>query len=236
MELRKNMRTLMIAAFAAMATTSALAVTVYSEDFDAGLAASTFTVVNDIAGSPVVWDDMAASANGNYATAAGQTNALTADSDWWGITSNGGYRDSFDTTAFSSTFSLVNMMNATLSFDVNFQKNGTNGNVGAGDEDRLEVMARSGNGAFTILDTIASDIGGLFVNNTGSNLSYSLAAFDGLDDVQVAYRFVDLGGPGTWEWYAQIDNVNVDAEAVPEPATMAILAGVAALVARRRKA
>lgn len=223
---------------AVIASSSAFAVNVFSENFDAGVAASQFAISNAVANSPVVWDDMAASLNNNYAAAAGQSNAMTADSDFWGNSAFGNsYQDSFDTTATSSTFDLTNMMNTVLTYDLNFQKNGTNGSTAPGDEDRLEVMAQAGGGGWIVLQTIAEDTpaGGLFVDNSGVAQSVDLSAFDGMADVQIAYRYVDLGGPGTWEWYAQIDNVSVDAEAVPEPASMAVLAGLAALAARRRK-
>ncbi len=136
----------------ALISSSAFSVSVYSQNFDGGLASSGWTV----SGSGPVWSDMATYADDNYAStiAADQSNALTANNDATGDVGP------FDTVATSAMFSLVNFNNASLSMDVNFQKFGTNGLIDATDGDFFEVMARVNSGAWTSLSVLSSDTGG----------------------------------------------------------------------------
>lgn len=210
----------------ALVSSSAFSATVYSQNFDGGLASSGWTVT----GSGPVWSDMATYQDDNYASTivADQSNALTANNDFTGDVG------AFDTTAASASFSLVNFTNASLTLDVNFQKFGANGVVDGSDGDFMEVLARVGSGSWTVLEQISSDTGVLYTLNSGVAKSYSLAAFDGLSGVQVGVRYADLTS-NPFEWYAQVDNVNVSADAVPEPATMVLLAGAGLAALRRRK-
>ena len=66
----------------ALISSSAFSVSVYSQNFDGGLASSGWTV----SGSGPVWSDMATYQDDNYAStiAADQSNALTANNDFTG--------------------------------------------------------------------------------------------------------------------------------------------------------
>lgn len=199
------------------------AATVFSENFNAG---GTGVFTQTASNAAVAWAGMSTYADANYAStiAADQSNALTANDD-----AAGGV-GAFDSLA-SANVNGVGFSGLTLSFDLNFQKFGVDGTVNSSDNDRFEVYANS-----TLLDTISSDVpaGGLYVNNSGVTKTYNLGAFDN-SNFAIKFRYVDAT-TGAWEWYAQVDNVSVTGNAVPEPASMlAIGTGLAALVARRRR-
>lgn len=204
---------------------SANAAVVYSQNWDGGLVASGWTATDDN-GSGVIWGDMSATLDDNYAStiAADQSNAPIANSDAFGAASNG-----FDTSLRSGVISLAGFTNAAMTFDVNFQAFGDNSG------DQLEVMASADGSNWTVLDTYATDtpVGGTYVLNSGVTKTYGLSAFDG-GNLFLRFRYVDPT-PGAWEWYAQVDNLVVTADAVPEPASMVALgAGLLALARRRR--
>ncbi len=198
------------------------AATVFSENFNAG---GTGVFTQTATNNAVAWSGMGTYADANYASTivSDQSNAMTANDDAAGAVG------AFDSVA-SANVNGVGFTGLTLKFDLNFQKFGTDG-VTATDNDRFEVYANS-----TLIDTISSDVpaGGLYVNNSGVTKTYNLGAFDN-SNFAIKFRYVDAT-TGAWEWYAQVDNVSVTGNAVPEPASMlAIGTGLAALVARRRR-
>lgn len=195
----------------------ASAVTVFSEDFNGG-GTGVFSVTNT---SVTKWADMGFYGDSNYTGGTG--NAMTADDDFKGSAAAG----AFDTSA-TALVNGVGYTGLSLSFKLNFQKNGTNGSVTVPDADRLEIYAGA-----TLLDTIASDTGTLF-GTSNVVKTYNLAAFDN-SAFNLKFRFVDES-TSAWEWYAQVDDVLVTGNPVPEPATMAVLGlGAAAIMRRRRK-
>ena len=204
---------------------SANAAVIYSENWNSGIAASGWTSTDDN-GSGLKWGNMSASLDDNYAstTAADQSNAPIANSDFFGTAANG-----FDTSLRSGAISLAGFTNAAMTFDVNFQAFVDNSG------DQMQVMASSNGTSWTVLDTYASDtpVGGLYALNDGVTKSYSLSAFDG-GNLFLRFRYNDPTA-GAFEWYAQVDNLQVTADAVPEPASMVALgAGLLALARRRR--
>lgn len=60
----------------------------------------------------------------------------------------------------------------------------------------------------------------------------TLAAWDNISDLQL--RIITTNAAGNDEWVG-IDNITVTSQAVPEPATMTILAGAATIAAFRRR-
>lgn len=207
---------------------SANAAVVYSQNWDGGIAASGWTSTDDNA-SGFFWTDMAATGDSNYAstTAADQSNAPIANSDFYhfdNLAPNG-----FDTSLRSGAISLAGFDNASLTFDVNFQANVDNSG------DQMEVMASANGTTWTTLAVYATDtpVGGLYNDNSGVVKNYDISAFDG-GNLFLRFRYVDPS-VDPWEWYAQVDNVVVTADAVPEPASMVALgAGLLALARRRR--
>lgn len=204
---------------------SANAAVVYSENWNSGIAASGWTSTDDN-GSGLKWADMSASLDDNYAStiAADQSNAPIANSDFAGAKANG-----FDTSLRSGAISLAGFANAAMTFDVNFQAFVDNSG------DQMQVMASSNGTSWTVLDTYTTDtpVNSTYILNSGVTKSYNLSAFDG-GNLFLRFRFNDPTA-GAWDWYAQVDNLQVTADAVPEPASMVALgAGLLALARRRR--
>jgi len=204
---------------------SANAAVVYSENWNSGIAASGWTSTDDN-GSGLKWADMSASLDDNYAStiAADQSNAPIANSEFFGEATNG-----FDTSLRSAAISLAGFTNAAMTFDVNFQAFVNNSG------DQMQVMASSNGTSWTVLDTYTTDtpVNSTYILNSGVTKSYNLSAFDG-GNLFLRFRFNDPTA-GAWEWYAQVDNLQVTADAVPEPASMVALgAGLLALARRRR--
>lgn len=205
---------------------SAQAVVVYSQNWDSGIDTSGWSSTDDN-GSGLFWTDRADANAGNYASsiAADQSNAPIASSTFFGVADDG-----FDTSLRSSAISLAGFANAAMTIDINFQKFVENV-----EGDEFEIMASSDETSWTTLELFEIDtpINGTFVLNSGVTKSYDLSAFDG-GDLFLRFRYVDPT-PGAWEWYAQVDNLQVTADAVPEPASMVALgAGLLALARRRR--
>jgi len=220
------MKKLILMGAMAAVVSSANAAVVYSENWNSGIAASGWTATDDN-GSGVIWADMSASLDDNYAStiAADQSNAPIANSDFFGTAPNG-----FDTSLRSAAISLAGFTNAAMTFDVNFQAFVDNSG------DQMQVMASSNGTSWTVLDTYAADtpIGGLYILNDGVTKSYNLSAFDG-GNLFLRFRYNDPTA-NAFEWYAQVDNLVVTADAVPEPASMVALgAGLLALARRRRR-
>lgn len=205
---------------------SAQAVVVYSQNWDSGIDTSGWSSTDDN-GSGLFWTDRAAVNAGNYASsiAADQSNAPIASSSFFGVTDNG-----FDTSLRSPAISLAGFANAAMTIDINFQKFIENV-----EGDQLEVLASSDDTSWTELEIFEVDtpVNGWQVLNSGVTKSYNLSAFDG-GDLFLRFRYVDTNA-FAWEWYAQVDNLQVTADAVPEPASMVALgAGLLALARRRR--
>ncbi len=97
--------------------------------------------------------------------------------------------------------------------------------------------------SFTDVDVDYSVDGGATWNVIASNFTatttYSLltlalpTALDNQSDARIRWTF---NGATTTGSTFRTDNITIDADVVPEPATMVLLAGAAALAARRRKA
>lgn len=200
------MRTGLIALVVAAAAGSAQAVIV-SYGFEAGLAADGWTA--QASGNGFNWEDMPGiGGNGNYVNSS--LNAPIADHDAFGS----GF-GAFDTSLVSPAQAFIGP--AVLSYEINFQAINPLG-------DRVEVYY--GN---TLVFSHTADTGGFFTAASGVAFSHNVTATPG-DTVR--FRYVEED-PQAWEWYAQIDDVEIEGE-IPAPASLALL-GLGGLVAGRRR-
>ncbi|ARU40632.1 hypothetical protein CCB80_05545 [Armatimonadetes bacterium Uphvl-Ar1] len=130
---------------------------------------------------------------------------------------------------------LVLYMNATgrknvqISFDIRDLESGTDNAI-----QQVTLQYRIGNfgnftqiaGAYVADATLGSQSGPNY------NITSSLTQWDNIADLQ--FRIMTVDAQGADEWVG-IDNISVTSEAIPEPATMTILAGAAAMAALRRR-
>jgi cysteine-rich repeat protein len=176
-----------------------LACNVNPVGFDDGIAAS-WTVV-DNAGTGVVWSSVADSGIGGNFTG-GSGDAATANSDASAFVE-------FDTELHSNSFSLAGWTGATLEYLVDYQN--------LSNLDFLDLdISTDGGSSWTNLLSWNEDhpVGGLFTT-TGEAVSVDLTHYAGETNVKLRWHYFDPNS-GDWDWYAQIDDVSLSCDNVPQ--------------------
>ena len=195
------------------------AVTILSENFDAGLPAG-WTVVDD-AGSGVVWG-----VNGNANNEAGN---YTGGSGTAASVSSGAFGPAeFDTTLWSPVLDLAAALSAELSYLANYQ------NFAFLDFFDVEYTTDGGATRNTLLSW-NEDHGALGVT-PGEAVALAIPT---LDSLQIGFHYYDPND-NDFDRYAQVDDVVVDADlpavGVPEPtAALVFLAGALVVGSRSRR-
>jgi hypothetical protein len=164
--------------------------------FDTGIPLD-WTVVNNAAGNPVEWSNIAGCGeSGNYTGGTGD--AACASSDL-----QGGGSGLYDTELWTPPFSLEGVGSPMLTFLANYQ------NFAA--VDFLDVdVSTDGGATWTNLLSWNEDHGA-FRDTPGEEATIDLSAYVGQPNVIVRWHYYDPGGPATsQDWYAQVDDVALD--------------------------
>lgn len=166
--------------------------------FDDGIAPS-WTVV-DNAGLGIVWSSVAGSGiGGNYTGGAGDAASVSSDAA----------PGDFDTELHSNSFSLVGYTGASLEYLVDYQ------NFGFLDFLNLDISTDGGSTWKNLLSWNEDHpVGGLFTA-TGELVSVDLSHYAGEADVKLRWHYFDPNS-NDWDWYAQIDDVSLACDNVPE--------------------
>lgn len=167
--------------------------------FDTGISQS-WTVV-DNAGTGVVWSSIAGSEIGGNFTG-GSGDAATANSDAAAFVE-------FDTELHSNSFSLVGFTGATLEYLVDYQ------NLASLDFLNLDISTDGGSSWATVLSWNEDHPVGGLLNAAGELVSIDLTHYAGEADVKLRWHYFDPNS-GDWDWYAQIDNVSLACDNVPQ--------------------
>ncbi len=176
---------------------SELGCNMYPVGFESGIPASWNVIDNE--GNSVVWSDIAgASEDGNYTGGLGD--AATVSSDRFGTAD-------FDTELRSNVFNIPASATAvTLDYLANYQN--------YANEDFLDVdISTDGGATWTNILSWNEDHGGMRAL-PGEAVSLDLAAYIGMSDLQLRWRYHDPE-VDDWEWYAQIDDAVVNCDGVP---------------------
>ncbi len=168
------------------------------EDFEGGVPPAGWSVI-DNAGNGVVWDTIAgAGESGNYTGGSGE--AATANSD-----AAGGV--DFDTELQTPVIDVASLPTTTLRYLANYQN--------LANYDYLDLDISVDSGAWQTVLSWNEDHGG-FRATPGEAVVLDLSSYlAGATNFQLRWRYYD---PTTndWDWYAQIDNVEMGyAECLP---------------------
>ena len=167
-------------------------------EFTGGIAPS-WTVV-DNAGEGVIWTTIADSGiGGNYTGGTGDAASVSSDAK----------AGEFDTELHSNSFSLAGWTSATLEYLVNYQ------NYQNLDFLNLDISTDGGSSWGNLLSWNEDHpVGGTF-NAPGEQVSIDLSAYAGETDLKLRWHYFDPNSDD-WDWYAQIDNVSLSCENVPQ--------------------
>lgn len=210
---------------------------VLSESFDSGIPA-TWTVIDNEAGGPV-WTNLAGCGeSGNFTNGSGDTACVS--SDVFGSAE-------FDTELRTPVIDLSTYTApAALTFLVNYQ------NFAASDFFDVDVSTNGAAGPWTNLLSWNEDHGA-FRATPGEAVNLDISSVVGQANVMFRFHYYDPNS-GDWDWYAQVDDVVVDATAGPtgtpyvepqqlpatSPSVLALLglllAGIAFVVMRKTRA
>jgi cysteine-rich repeat protein len=166
--------------------------------FEAGIAQS-WTVV-DNAGQGITWTSVSGSEIGGNFTG-GSGDAATAYSD-----ANLG---EFDTELHSNSFSLVGWTGATLEYLVNYQ------NFANLDFLNLDISTDGGTSWVNMLSWNEDHPAGSLLSTPGELVSVDLTHYAGEPDVKLRWHYFDPN-IDDWDWYAQIDDVSLACDNVPQ--------------------
>jgi cysteine-rich repeat protein len=167
--------------------------------FDSGIASSWSVVDN--AGTGVVWTNVADSEiGGNFTGGSGDAASVNSDAAAF---------VEFDTELHSNSFSLEGFTGATLEYLVDYQ------NLASLDFLNLDISTDGGSSWNNILIWNEDHpVGGLFTT-TGELVSVDLTQYAGEADVKLRWHYFDPNS-GDWDWYAQIDDVSLTCDNVPQ--------------------
>lgn len=180
---------------ATASTRSGTRATVFFEDFSAGIPA-TWTVI-DNEGNGVVWTDMAGSGEGNYTSGSGDLASVSSD--------NAGSVD-YDTELQMPALDLTNATGTALLFASNY--------ANYANRDFFNVDVSTDGTNWTNVLSWNEDHGTLWTP-PGEDVNIDLSAYDGLTGVIVRFHYFDP--VANYDWYAQIDDVLVDATITQPP-------------------
>jgi hypothetical protein len=174
------------------------------EDFEGGVPALGWSVVNNVAGG-AVWGDIASCGpSGNGGTWTGGTGNAACMSP--GTQAPGAY----DAELRSPLFSLVGYSESTIRFQMNYQN-------WAG-IDRLNFDISSDGGVtWTTLRTYNSDQGA-FQNTPGVNVTTDLAPYLGQANLMLRWHYFWNDPVNALGWYAQVDNAEFRCVEIPPTA------------------
>ncbi len=158
------------------------------EDFDSGFLPSGWTEANLYS---MPWQTTTWWGRPNYTGGSG--NAAATDSDIW-------YSDVYDTSLISPSFSTVGFRDVILNFDTNYQDITSSSGY-----DYLDMDYRIGSGPWTNAESWNEDHGSFM--GTGVNEDVDISAARNNSSVQIRFRSHNLNGG--WDWYAQVDNVQL---------------------------
>lgn len=203
---------------------------VFSEDFNGATITSnnSWTIVDNIAGGGTTTFDLNGSSGGHEAAnyTGGTGRAADASSDQGGV-------GDYDTELISPVIDLSGYVTGSLDYLINYQA------VGVPSRDRVDVDWSIDGSSWANLQRWDTDSGS-FRAGPGVAASHDLPDSAFVSTFQFRYRYYHFEpSDGTkWEWYAQVDDVRLNASAVPEPSAVFLL-GIAgsslAFIRRRRK-
>ncbi|MCK5038157.1 MAG: hypothetical protein KAS16_03565 [Thermoplasmata archaeon] len=166
--------------------------TLVDEQFEGAFPPAGWTVI-DNEGTGVDWRRNDAWGDGNYVTG-GADFCADSNSDSAGVLD-------FDTELWTPSFDLSTATAPVLSYDANYQ------NLG----DILDVdISTDGGGSWTNLLSWNEDHGGFF-STPSEHVDIDLSAYIGQSNVIVRWHYFDPNSSPDWNWYVQIDNVQVNA-------------------------
>jgi len=158
-----------------------------SEDFEGDFPPAGWTVTN--IGGDCDWTDNDTVGRPNFAGGNGLSAA--ADSDACG------QETAMDSALVSPTFSVSGTTE--LSFLMSYRHLGSS---------RFDVEISTNGTDWDLLESFTSSVDG---EGPGAFQTYDLSAYDGAQDAQVRFRYVSPA----WNWWAQVDNVNVGEASAP---------------------
>ncbi len=197
--------------------------TLLSESFDAGIPAGWAVVDN--AGSGVVWTNLVGCGEAaNFSNGAGDVACVS--SDRFGVAE-------YDTELQTPVIDLSTYVApATLTFNTNYQ------NYLARDFFEVDVSTNGAAGPWTNLLSW-NESHGTFRDVPGEAVNLDIASVVGQANVMFRFHYFDPVVGGDWDWYAQVDDVVVNAtQGGPPPSIVEVptlselgLAGLALLLA-----
>jgi hypothetical protein len=155
----------------------------FTEDFEAGVPPTGWTMVDNVVGGGAYWSDNVMFGEGNYTGASG--NCAMCDSDWFG---SGIY---LDTELISPSF--VVGAGAALDYDTAYSDLLTG-------HDYADTDINVGAGWVTLLSWDADYLG-------PQHVTLDLSAYTG-QTAQIRFHYYDNNATG-WDWYWQVDHVVV---------------------------
>lgn len=167
--------------------------------FDDGIPASWTSVDNE--GLGVVWTNVAGSGiGGNFTGGSGDAATVNSDANIF---------TEFDAELHSNSFSLEGWTGASLEYLVDYQ------NLANLDFLNLDISIDGGTTWINVLSWNEDHpVGGLFTTD-GEAVSVDLTHFAGETDVKLRWHYFDPNS-GDWDWYAQIDDVSLACDNVPQ--------------------
>ncbi len=164
---------------------------IFTEDFEGGTFPPSGWTTVDNEGSGVVWDFAASYGDGNYS---GSGEAATVNSDAFGPAE-------FDTELITPAINIAGKSDLALKYNVNYQ------NLAFLDFLDVDISIDGGTNWITLLSW--NEDHGAFFAAPGEAVSIPLDSIvDGASEMMIRWHYYDPNS-GDWDWYAQIDDVEV---------------------------